>query len=234
MGYKTEKEQLESQEQSLFLLDKLMTKEHSDIKDLLDSLPGIFHTNKIENAELVHLNKNAENWIDMLTEEVREEGVALFEKIIHPDTLKYTTPRFIEFGQTAGEHEICSGFQGIWNPKLGEFKMFLTFLKKYKGTDLLLCVSNPIKNAGEISEKLEKVIGEEAFVRKYFKKFKQLTPREVQILTLISGGETNKMIADRLFISTATVKQHRKNIKRKLEVRNIVEMVRYAQAFDLI
>tara|TARA_R110002049_G_scaffold91500_1_gene227971 strand:+ start:1213 stop:1419 length:207 start_codon:yes stop_codon:yes gene_type:complete len=68
MGYKTEKEQLESQEQSLFLLDKLMVQEKSGIKDLLDSLPGIFHTNKIENAELVHLNKNAENWIDMLTE----------------------------------------------------------------------------------------------------------------------------------------------------------------------
>ena len=160
--------------------------------------------------------------------------MALFEKIIHPDTLKYTTPRFIEFGKKAEAYEICSGFQGIWNPRLGEFKMFLTFLKKYKGTELLLCVSNPIENAGEISDKLEKVVGEEAFIRKYFKIFKQLTSREVEVLTLIAMGNTNQRISDLLFISTATVKQHRKNIKKKLEVRSIADMIKYARAFDLI
>ena len=234
MGYKTEIEQIESQQQSLFLLDRIMSKETNDVKDLLDLLPGIFHTNKIENAELVHLNKNAENWIGMLTEEVRLEGVKLFEKIIHPDTLKYTTPKFIEFGKYAESHEICSGFQGIWNPKLNEFKMFLTFLKKYKGADLLLCISNPIDNAGYISNKLEKVVGEEIFVRKYFKKFKQLTNREVEILRLISSGKTNKSISELLFISEGTVKQHRKNIKRKLEVRSIAQMIEYSKAFDLI
>jgi len=51
-----------------------------------------------------------------------------------------------------------------------------------------------------------------------------ITPREREIIDLICSGCTNQEIADRLYISLATVKDHNYNIFRKTGVRNRVEL----------
>lgn len=60
------------------------------------------------------------------------------------------------------------------------------------------------------------------------KKEHNLTKREIQIIQLISRGESNKTIANQCFISETTVKTHRKNIMLKLDLRNTAELVRFA------
>jgi DNA-binding NarL/FixJ family response regulator len=51
-----------------------------------------------------------------------------------------------------------------------------------------------------------------------------ITPREREIILLIREGKTNQEIADELFISLATVKDHNNNLFRKCGVRNRVEL----------
>jgi DNA-binding NarL/FixJ family response regulator len=53
-----------------------------------------------------------------------------------------------------------------------------------------------------------------------------LTVRETEVLDLLAGGLRNKMIADRLGISEATVKTHLNAAFRKLGARNRREVVR--------
>lgn len=48
----------------------------------------------------------------------------------------------------------------------------------------------------------------------------ELTPREYQILALVSQGQQNKNIADRMQLSEHTVKVHVHNVISKLRVRN--------------
>lgn len=55
-----------------------------------------------------------------------------------------------------------------------------------------------------------------------------LTPRECEILSLVTGGLTNAEIAARLSISPRTAETHRANIMRKLDVRNQAELIRCA------
>ncbi len=55
-----------------------------------------------------------------------------------------------------------------------------------------------------------------------------LTFREQDILALIAGGMTNKMIARELEISDGTVKVHVKNMMRKLKVRSRLEAAVWA------
>ena len=55
-----------------------------------------------------------------------------------------------------------------------------------------------------------------------------LSKREVQLLKLIVEGRTNKEIADELFISVRTVESHKNHIMVKLELKNQVELIKFA------
>jgi two-component system, NarL family, nitrate/nitrite response regulator NarL len=57
---------------------------------------------------------------------------------------------------------------------------------------------------------------------------KSLTRRETEILLLITKGISNKQIADQLFISENTVKNHLKNLLEKLKLENRVQLAIYA------
>jgi DNA-binding NarL/FixJ family response regulator len=61
-----------------------------------------------------------------------------------------------------------------------------------------------------------------------------LSAREREVLALIATGATNREIADRLYLSPHTVKEHTSAVYRKLSVRNRAEAVRQAQELGLI
>ena len=61
----------------------------------------------------------------------------------------------------------------------------------------------------------------------YFKDY-TLTQREIEIIRLISRGDTSPEIGEKLFISKHTVLTHRKNILSKLNLKNGSQLVRYA------
>lgn len=62
----------------------------------------------------------------------------------------------------------------------------------------------------------------------------ELTPRELEVVTLVAEAHTNKEIAEILSLSEKTVENHRSNAMRKLGMRDRVELVRYAIRRGLI
>ncbi len=66
------------------------------------------------------------------------------------------------------------------------------------------------------------------------KKGTKLTHREREVLNLIVAGLTTSEIAGRLFVSSTTAETHRKNLLRKLEVRNTAGLVRVAYEKNLL
>ncbi len=61
-----------------------------------------------------------------------------------------------------------------------------------------------------------------------------ISPREKEVLTLITRGYRNREIADKLFLSIKTVDKHRANLIQKLKVRNTADLVRYAVQHQLV
>ena len=61
-----------------------------------------------------------------------------------------------------------------------------------------------------------------------------LSDRERQVLEMIAGGATNKEIAERLYLSPHTIKDHTSTLYRKLGARNRTEAIRCAQRLGLL
>lgn len=72
--------------------------------------------------------------------------------------------------------------------------------------------------------------------RKQPKKFdsEELTAREKDVLKLVSLGHSNKVIAEKLFISIHTVISHRKNITDKTGIKSISGLTVYAILNNLL
>ncbi|BAV08605.1 two component transcriptional regulator, LuxR family [Filimonas lacunae] len=89
------------------------------------------------------------------------------------------------------------------------------------GETYFLAIDEPVK------------VGNALFLDDFMKKF-QLTRREVEIIKMIGLELTSREISDRLFISELTVSTHRKNILRKLSVKNIAGVINFAREHSLI
>jgi len=58
---------------------------------------------------------------------------------------------------------------------------------------------------------------------------KPLSQREIQVLSLVANGYTNKEIANELSISVKTVETHKTNCMQKLDLKSRAEVVDYAR-----
>ena len=58
------------------------------------------------------------------------------------------------------------------------------------------------------------------FSRQLSSNYPNLTPREIQIASLIKEGRDSKEIADLLDLSLPTIEFHRNNLRKKLKLRN--------------
>ena len=61
-----------------------------------------------------------------------------------------------------------------------------------------------------------------------------LTPREREIVQLVAEGRSSKEVAAGLGISVKTVESHRTNVMRKLRIRSVTQLVRYAVRNGLV
>jgi DNA-binding NarL/FixJ family response regulator len=77
-------------------------------------------------------------------------------------------------------------------------------------------------------------LGMTMFPRKSEQPEPLLSEREREVLDLIADGATNREIAERLFLSPHTVKEHTSALYRKLGARNRAEAVQLAQRIGLL
>ncbi len=63
--------------------------------------------------------------------------------------------------------------------------------------------------------------------------FEQLTPREQEVLSLVTAGLMNKQVAGELGVSEIMVKVHRGNVMRKMGAKSLADLVIMAEALGM-
>ena len=109
-------------------------------------------------------------------------------------------------------------------------------LKDTAGADLIAAVKSIHSGRGHFSPQAVQILADQyrrpASVNE--DPYGSLTPREREVFHLIVEGLTTKEVARDLEISAKTAENHRARILEKLEVRNTVELVRYAARRGLL
>jgi two-component system response regulator FixJ len=81
-----------------------------------------------------------------------------------------------------------------------------------------------IHNAFDVFNEWQKVESER---KEIAERLAELTPREIEVLDLMVGGRTNKMIAEYLGISRKTLDIHRSKVMGKMKARTVADLVRW-------
>ena len=89
--------------------------------------------------------------------------------------------------------------------------------------------------AAEVATAVRRVgMGMTAFAPKADQPTPLLSEREREVLELVAAGSTNREIAERLYLSPHTVKEHTSALYRTLNARNRAEAVQRAQRLGLL
>ena len=83
------------------------------------------------------------------------------------------------------------------------------------------------------AHELRPVADDSYFFDEFLKKY-QLTKREVEIIKMVCQELSTKQIAAQLFLSDLTINTHRRNIFRKLEVKNVAGLMNFAKQNQLL
>ncbi len=111
-------------------------------------------------------------------------------------------------------------------------------LKEAAGIEVVSAVRAVIKGQRYLSQKIsEKVI--EDYVRDREEIIEEsplelLSSREKEILTLVAEGHTSAEIANQLFLSPKTVDTYRSRLMKKINVKDIPSLVKFAIRHELI
>jgi DNA-binding NarL/FixJ family response regulator len=98
-------------------------------------------------------------------------------------------------------------------------------LKRSSRTQIMEAIHEVALGGSPMSSSIARKVVQYFNTRKTAAKLDGITPREEELLDLLSQGYANKEIADKLGISTETVRRHLKNIYDKLHVHTRTEAV---------
>lgn len=105
-------------------------------------------------------------------------------------------------------------------------------LKNAMASEVIDCIQEVIEGKISFSKEVIAIMAHPSQVS--LKTIPRLTKREKEILKMIADGKTSVDIGEKLFISSATVETHRRNLMQKLEVKNVATLIKIAIENSLI
>ena len=158
------------------------------------------------------------------------DGWNYTKSIIHPDNLKYQQVLLKDYERIADKSNTVSYYQLI-KPQKHEDYYWLHTEKTWLNDYQHIGIYYELPRLGDVYNSLHNILGNVCLDVYMFQKFQSLTLREKEILAQIIKGLTNNQIADRLFISSNTVRTHRNKIWNKLDIRHFKDCLDYSFFF---
>lgn len=233
MNWQTTQELIDEGKSNLHIIESGILKQKYSLKEISEILPGIVHINSTNDFAVSFVNKYGEEKYGSSAEEIVAQGEAFIQKIFEPGTLEFFSRPLIQMVQEDDKSKIISFFQKIKLDQNKDYNWLLTTSKILKDRDEFISISQELSGMDGSIRAISKLLDDNLYIRKNMRKFGSLTKREKQILKLVSKGNTTKQVAEQLFLSPQTVKTHRKNISKKLDLERVIDWEYFANVFDI-
>jgi DNA-binding CsgD family transcriptional regulator len=209
---------------------------------LSDYLPVfVIHELITEEIKVIYMSPKGLEGIGITLNEVQEMGRKYHELFFNNEDVEEYLSKWILFANDySNKNAWYTFFQQVNIKKCEKPVWFLTastvILYDEESKVPLYSLALPLllnQNLPIIS-KLEKILHENNFIKKHLSAFTSLTNKEKEILKEIGSGKNPKEIAKKLFSAEHTIRTHRRNIKKKLNIYNDAELSYFAHAFNLL
>ena len=107
-------------------------------------------------------------------------------------------------------------------------------LKDTDRTELEEAIRKLYQKLPYYSEKVLKIITTNNDNKLINSELSQISSREIEVLKLIAMEFSTNEIADKLFVSVNTIESHRKSLMKKLDVKNVVGLIKFAMRHKLV
>ena len=209
----------------------------SDLDALFETLPSDhMHVNDKLSMELIYADPLMRQLVGGFTQdEIHDKFIEEFPKRVDLENFQRNVAITTEFVQRGNKHEVGIIFQhmNLEEDPNADFEWYVSFMKLSDKAKGIFTLDFKVKFLDKYQNKFMKLIALDEFVHRNMEKFQELTAREIEIVSLLSKGLSNQEISDQLSIAKFTVDTHRRNIMNKLEIKRFVDLIRFAEAFDL-
>lgn len=219
-------------------LDQRMKEKIAAIAAIANDLPSVIIIINLKTLCVEYMSERGLAILRTTIQELKDLGSAYFDKYFNPEDAQNYVPKLHEMLRRNDPNEVISFFQQVRGNAETEWGWYLTSCKVFMCDDegqpyLSINTAHPVEELKSFTYKIERLLEEKAIMRTEIDKYALLSKREKEIIILLVAGHSSVAIAEKLFIASSTVEQHRKNIKNKLGIKNLPEMVRFAQAFNM-
>ncbi|RYZ52089.1 MAG: LuxR family transcriptional regulator [Chitinophagaceae bacterium] len=204
-----------------------------------NDIPGVIIVHNLPADAIVYISERGRQNLNVSLEEVRLPHFDYHKRFFNPEDTPNYVPKILGMLHRNKVDEIVTYFQQVRSSENEPFRWFASaskiILQDKEGKPLLgITTALPIDTTHFFTPKIERLIQENSFLRQNHGLFASLSKREKEVLRCLAQGLNSQQIADELFISEATVKTHRRNIRTKLNADSTLDLMKFAQAFNLI
>lgn len=203
----------------------LPTDKHELLEQIAQNIPGLIYINDMNSMKNIWINNAASHLLGYSPEEIAAMGNQFYVENIHPED----KPIFVDSVQFFHHHPNAQ-WRGTYRVKHknGDWKWFTAigsvFKKNNDGTPaLILGIMFDVTERMPTDERLERLLKENKTLKREVI-FLKLSSQEKKITEMLLLGHSTQEISNQLFISPLTVKTHRRNIYKKLNINSIDEL----------
>lgn len=221
-------------------LQKKIEEKISHLKKIADDSPSVIIVHSLKDQSVQYMSPRGLKTLRVTMEELKKMGADYHPRFFNMVFAEIYTPKILGLMERNNNDEIVSFVQQVRASEKEEWTWYLSCTKIFMRDDEgrpISVITHAIPLDPKLyidSAKAERMLEENNFLRKNHTLFNSLTNREKEILRLMALGNSSARIAKQMHISEKTANTHRRNVKKKLNAKTNYDLVRFAQAFDLI
>lgn len=220
-------------------LTKFLVEKLAALEKIANDFPGAIIVHELRNTSVVYMNPWGLSYLGTTLADLQALGPTYHDIYFNPEDGKDYGPKLYGLLERNNNEEFVTYFQQVRKSVKDDFIWFLASTKVFfRGEDgkpshiISTCI--PVDANHNLAAKVQRMLDENNLLRRQQHIFNSLANREKEILRLMALGNSSHEIAHTLNIAEATAKTHRRNIKAKLEAENNYDIVKFAQAFNMI